>query len=70
MIEQFANDEAAYLSWVQANPDGYVVNVDEPVSFPHYPMVHRASHTVISTPARTGYTTGAYYDLLHGLERS
>jgi hypothetical protein len=60
MIQRFQNDEDAYLRWVQANPDGYVVNVDEPRSFPQYPMVHRASHKVMSTPARTNYTTGDF----------
>jgi len=60
MIKHFAHDETAYLEWVEANQNGYVVNVDEPRYFPQYPMVHRASHKVISTPARTNYTTGNF----------
>ncbi len=60
MIKHFTNDEAAYLDWVAANQSGYVVNVDEPRSFPQYPMVHRASHRVISTLTRTNYTTGKF----------
>jgi hypothetical protein len=60
MIKHFINDESAYLAWVEANQNGYAVNVDELRYFPQYPMVHRASHKIISTPARTNYTTGRF----------
>ncbi len=73
MIEQFENDESGYLRWVQANPSGYVVNVDEPQYAPQYPMLHAASHKVISSPTRTNYTTGRYIKFcsvnLEALER-
>lgn len=72
MVEKFQNDEAGYLSWVSANPHGYVVNVDEPNHVDQYPMVHRATHKLISSNARTNYTTGRYIkfcsESLHELE--
>jgi hypothetical protein len=73
MIEQFENDESDYLSWVQANPSGYVVNVDVPHHTPQYPMVHLASHKAVSSPTRSNYTTGRYIKFcsvnLEALER-
>jgi hypothetical protein len=60
VVEQFESDESGYLRWVQANPSGYVVNVDVPQHAPQYPMVHLASHKVVSSPARGNYTTGRY----------
>jgi hypothetical protein len=60
MVERFQNDEAGYLRWLEANPHGYVVNVDEPNHIAQYPMVHRATHKVLSSPHRTNYTTGRY----------
>ena len=60
MIKRFENDEAAYLTWVHANLEGYVVNVDKARSFPQYPMVHRATHRAISTSAWANYTTGQF----------
>lgn len=60
MAIKFKNDEAGYLHWVQANPDGYVVNVDEPNHVPQYPMVHRATHKLISSAKPGNYTTAQY----------
>ncbi len=60
MVMEFRNDEAGYLQWVQANPQGYVVNVDDPNHVPQYPMVHRATHKVISSAARGNYTMAQY----------
>ncbi len=60
MIVPFKSDDAGYLKWVQANPAGYVVNVDEPQRFQRYPMVHSASHKSVSSPTRSNYTTGRY----------
>jgi hypothetical protein len=61
VTREFKNDEAGYLQWVQQNADGYVVNVDEPLCAPQYPMVHLATHKLISSPARSNYTTGRYF---------
>ena len=60
MVRKFRDDEAGYLLWVQENQTGYVVNVDDPQRTLQYPMVHLASHKVISSAVRTNYTTGRY----------
>lgn len=59
VIELFDNDEAAYLSWVHAHPSGYVVNVDRARTRRQYPMVHIATHKLISG-SKGGFTTGDY----------
>jgi hypothetical protein len=73
MLKTFRDDETGYLAWVQTHPDGYVVNIDEPPIAPQYPMVHIASHRIISSPTRTNYTTGRYFKVcsteLEELER-
>ena len=61
MIEEFPNDEEGYLRWVQSEPAGYVVNIDDPNSWPKYPMVHVASHKSMSSASRSNYTTGKYF---------
>jgi hypothetical protein len=61
MITKFVNDDEAYLSWVDGHPEGFVVNIDEPHIWKPYPMVHRASHRVITTSRRGNYTTKQYY---------
>lgn len=61
MPHTFKDDETGYLRWVQAHPGGYIVNIDEPQVTPQYPMVHVASHKLLSSPARTNYTTGRYF---------
>lgn len=45
------------------NPAGFVVNVDVHARYPQYPMVHRATHKLISSPARTNYTSNEYIKL-------
>lgn len=60
MIFRFDNDEKGYLGWIQANPSGFVINVDRERRVAHYPIVHRATHGLISTSARTNYTTKNY----------
>ena len=60
MIERFDKREEEYLRWVLSHPTGYVANVDRLGVRPEYPMVHRASHQLISTGAQGNYTTGDY----------
>lgn len=60
MVVPFKDDEAGYLKWVFANQGGYVANVDEPNYFSQYPMVHLASHKLVSSAKRNNYTTGRY----------
>lgn len=63
MVELFDNDEAGYLKWIQANPHGFVANVDRAGAVPQYPMVHAATHGSISSPKIGNFTTGAYVKL-------
>ena len=57
----FWDDEDAYLTWVHANQDGYVVNCDKACVMSMYPMIHRAIHKSMWTPKRKNYTTGDYF---------
>ena len=52
MPEVFINDETGYLQWAAKNPNGFIVNVDEPPTSPDYPLVHRATHKVMTSPKR------------------
>ena len=60
MVEIFDNDETGYLKWVQANPDGFVANVDRAGYITNYPMVHAATHGSVSSPKIGNFTTGDY----------
>lgn len=60
MVELFDNDETGYLEWVQANPNGFVANVDRAGSEQPYPMVHAATHGSISSAKIGNFTTGDY----------
>lgn len=60
MIE-FDNNEQGYLRWINAHPNGYVVNMPKDGrSWPN--MLHRASCPHIST-AHKNYTTTSYKKL-------
>lgn len=60
MVELFDNDETGYLQWVQANPHGFVANVDRARRVPQYPMVHAATHGSMSSSRIGNFTTGDY----------
>lgn len=60
MVEVFDQDEERYLKWVADHPNGYIVNVDRKLQFSQYPMVHAATHKLISSSAIGSYTTGDY----------
>ena len=60
MVELFDNDETGYLRWVQANPHGFVANVDRAGRVPQYPMVHAATHGSMSSAKIGNFTTGDY----------
>ena len=59
-VKRFVNDDASYLQWVQEHVAGFIVNVDDPNAISHSPMVHRATHKVMSTTARENYASGGY----------
>jgi hypothetical protein len=60
MIHFFDRDEAGYLRWLTANPEGFVLNADRAGVMPQYPMIHRASHKLVSSPQIGNFTTGDY----------
>ena len=60
MVKLFDNDETGYLKWVQANPRGFVANVDRAGTVPQYPMVHVATHGSMSSAKIGNFTTGDY----------
>ena len=53
------NDDDAYLAWLEANPDGFVVNVENPPR-PGTLRLHRSGCRHISTPERSNWTTTGY----------
>ena len=66
-MKTFNNDDSAYLDWLAAHPDGFVVNTRRPLSA-DYLVLHRATcHTVRSYPgmaARPGGFTERQYQKL------
>ncbi len=60
MVELFDNDDTGYLKWVQANPHGFVANVDRAGTVSQYPMIHAATHGSMSSPKIGNVTTGDY----------
>ena len=60
MVELFDSDETGNLKWVQANPHGFVANIDRARAVPQYPMVHAATHGLMSSPKIGNFTTGDY----------
>ncbi|NCO65016.1 MAG: hypothetical protein COW32_02290 [Candidatus Aquicultor secundus] len=56
---RFENDDNAYLSWLEMNPSGFVVNCERNPK-PHYLMLHTASCRHISTSKRSNWTTNEY----------
>ena len=46
VVERFDNDETKYLSWAEANPLGYIVNVVKTDGPPLFPTVHAVRHAL------------------------
>lgn len=61
MEKVFIKDDKGYLLWATKNPNGFIVNADEPATSPDYPMVHRATHKALTSPKRKNYTTGRFF---------
>lgn len=61
MLERFEKDDEGYLDWVRLNEPGFVVNTDQDHVSTVYPMLHRASHKLISSPSRDNYTTNRFF---------
>ncbi|HEY3374031.1 MAG TPA: hypothetical protein VGK02_03095 [Candidatus Aquicultor sp.] len=56
---RFENDDSAYLSWLEMNPSGFVVNCDRNPK-PSYLILHSATCGFISTSKRSNWTTNDY----------
>jgi hypothetical protein len=62
-VAEFRNDDDAYLAWVGAHPEGYVVNIQRGLN-PGDARLHRANCSTISgEPARGKTWTGPYIKL-------
>lgn len=58
-VTQFVDDEDGYLGWLEANPNGSVVNSDRNPK-PTYLILHRASCKFINSPNKSNWTTTGY----------
>ena len=63
-IVEFSHDEAGYVAWLDAHPDGFVVNLRQGASA-GYAVLHRSSCSFISTSRRSpgGFTERGYRKL-------
>ena len=59
-VVEFDGDDAGYLEWLHAHPDGYVANVQRNRS-PNYVVLHRATCNSISRPVKQGGYTERNY---------
>ena len=59
-MERYVDDDDGYLSWVAANPDGFVLNIDRHATGSSL-MLHRAAcDTITGRPARGSHWTKDY----------
>ena len=59
MIE-FRGDDAAYMNWIAAHPNAFVLNVRRTPD-PNYVVLHRATCGSITAPRERGAYTGRSY---------
>jgi len=64
VVERFDNDETKYLSWAEANPLGYILNVVK-TDYDSYPTVHAVRHA-LWTSKRDSYTRADYIKVCSG----
>lgn len=60
------NDDDAYLAWLEANPDGFVVNAEKQPRASTI-RLHRVRCQHISTPERSNWTTAGYLKVCSNL---
>jgi hypothetical protein len=58
-VQQFVDDDEGYLGWLDANPNGSVVNSDRTPK-PNYLVLHRATCKFINSPNRSNWTTTGF----------
>ena len=59
-LEEFRNDDRAYLDWVARNPRGFVINIQRSLNSSDARLHRAACHTVTGTPPRGRTWTGPY----------
>lgn len=58
----FWDKEQEYRKWVADNQEtGFIVACDKAGVMTQYPMIHRASHKLLSSEKIHNYTTGDYF---------
>ena len=65
VVERFENDEDSYLTWAEANPLGYILNVEKTDYKSRYPMVHAVRHALWASK-RESFTRGDYIKVCSG----
>ncbi len=58
-IEEFRNDDPAYLGWLDSNA-GYVINIQESLNPSDARLHHAGCYTIRGEPARGRTWTGPY----------
>jgi hypothetical protein len=53
------NDDDAYVAWLESNPDGFVINAENPPRAANL-RLHQVKCRDISTPERKNWTTNGY----------
>lgn len=62
MEEVFDKNETEYLRWAVTNQQtGFIVNTDHDHRSPVYPMVHRATHKLVTSAKIGNFTTGRFF---------
>jgi hypothetical protein len=59
LVRFFIDDDAAYLAWLEANPNGFVVNSARTPKA-GYLKLHRASCATLHTEGTSNWTTTSY----------
>jgi len=61
MLREFIKNDEGYLDWVRNHQDGFIVSVDHDHVSPEYPMLHKASHKLLSSEKIENFTTGRFF---------
>ena len=59
-LDEFRDDDRAYLEWVARNPRGFVINIQRSLNSSDARLHRAACHTVTGTPPRGRTWTGSY----------
>ena len=65
VVERFENEDDSYLSWAEANPLGYILNVVKTDGDSRYPTVHAVRHA-LWTSKRESYIRADYIKVCSG----